>query len=659
MDRKTIPFFRYNTIVVGTGAAGYNAALALFKLGQKEIAMVTEGRLMGTSRNTGSDKQTYYKLTLCGQEPDSVGQMAKDLFAGGCVDGDLALAEAAGSLRAFFHLVDIGVPFPFNQSGGYVGYKTDHDPLSRGTSAGPLTSKYMTECLERQVQEKGIPVFDGYQAVRIFTEGEGEKKRARGILALNKRKCGDEGERFAVFAAENVIWATGGEAGMYQSSVYPVSQTGGMGVVLEAGAVAKNLTESQFGIASVKFRWNLSGTFQQCIPRYVSLDDKGEDEREFLREFFDSPEQLVTATFLKGYQWPFDPRKARDFGSSLIDLLVYQETVLRGRRVYLDFTRNPSELEEEGDFSLSHLVGEAREYLENCDALQRTPYLRLKHMNPGAIEVYKSHGIDISREYLEIALCAQHNNGGIGGNQWWESSIPHLFAIGEVNGSHGVYRPGGSALNAGQVGGLRASQYIAANYPGLPPDKEEFMRLHQKEIEEEIRFWEEALSPGGEVIAVKEELLQLRRRMTQYGASIRSGSGLKKAIRENRAQWEALGKCHRLSAPGELKDLYKLRQLLVSQFVYLQAMADYDEKVGISRGSCLVYHSQGTLPNDRLGEEFRNITKETDTATLQEISYDRASVSCRIWWRPVRPVPEENNWFENVWKNYRENAIIR
>ncbi len=174
MDRKNIPFFRYNTIVVGTGAAGYNAALALFKLGQKEIAMVTEGRLMGTSRNTGSDKQTYYKLTLCGQEPDSVGQMAKDLFTGGCVDGDLALAEAAGSLRAFFHLVDIGVPFPFNQSGGYVGYKTDHDPLSRGTSAGPLTSKYMTECLERQVQEKRIPVFDGYQAVRIFTEGEGD-----------------------------------------------------------------------------------------------------------------------------------------------------------------------------------------------------------------------------------------------------------------------------------------------------------------------------------------------------------------------------------------------------------------------------------------------------------------------------------------------------
>ncbi|NBH71661.1 FAD-binding protein [Clostridiaceae bacterium] len=659
MDRKNIPFFKYNTIIVGTGAAGYNAALALWKLGQREIAMVTEGRLMGTSRNTGSDKQTYYKLTLCGQEPDSVGQMARDLFEGGCVDGDLALAEAAGSLRAFFHLVDIGVPFPFNQSGGYVGYKTDHDPLSRGTSVGPLTSRYMTECLERQVQERGVPVFDGYQAVRILTEGEGGEKRACGILALNKRECADARKRYAVFSAENVIWATGGEAGMYQSSVYPFGQTGGMGVALEAGAVAKNLTESQFGIASVKFRWNLSGTFQQCIPRYVSLDEKGGDEREFLREFFDTPRQLVTATFLKGYQWPFDPRKVSDFGSSLIDLLVYQETVLRGRRVYLDFTRNPSALEAGGCFSLEHLAGEARAYLENCGALQNTPYLRLKHMNPAAIEVYGSHGIDISREYLEIALCAQHNNGGIACGQWWESSIRHLFAVGEVNGSHGVYRPGGSALNAGQVGGLRAAQYIAANYPGLPPGREEFMQFHGKEVEEEIRFGEGALKPGTEKIDVGEELSRLRRRMTQYGASIRSAGGLKTAIQENRAQWEALAECHRISAPGELKDLYKLRQLLVSQFVYLQAMMDYDENVGISRGSYLVYHPQGTLPNSRLGEEFRNITKETDTATLQEISYDKASESCHIWWRPVRPIPEENNWFENVWKNYRENAIIR
>ena len=50
---------------------------------------------MGTSRNTGLDKQTYYKLNLCGNASDSPEAMAKDLFVGRCVDGHVAYAEAA------------------------------------------------------------------------------------------------------------------------------------------------------------------------------------------------------------------------------------------------------------------------------------------------------------------------------------------------------------------------------------------------------------------------------------------------------------------------------------------------------------------------------------------------------------------------------------
>ena len=662
MNKNNIPFYQYNTIIVGTGAAGFNAAVALHKLGQRDIALVTEGRLMGTSRNTGSDKQTYYKMTLCGKEPDSVFRMASTLFDGGCMDGDIAMAEAAGSLQAFFHLIDIGVPFPFNSNGEYVGYKTDHDPLKRGSSVGPLTSRYMTECLERQAEQRGIPVYDGYQAIKLLTEGEAAEKKAVGVLALNKKQCDNPEERYAVFSAVNVIWATGGEAGMYEASVYPVSQTGGMGVLLEAGADAKNLTESQFGIASVKFRWNLSGTFQQCIPRYVSTKQDGTDECEFLDAYFDTSEQLLTAIFLKGYQWPFDPRKAADQGSSLIDLLVYQETVLRGRRVYLDYMHNPSCMEKKGCLTFEHLVGEAREYLENCGGLLESPFARLQYINPSAIEVYSSHQIDISKEYLEIAVCAQHNNGGIAGNQWWETSIRHLFAIGEVNGSHGVYRPGGSALNSGQVGGYRASQYIAKHYSGKAMEREAFFRRHWMEIEPEVRFAEMALKENRapeKWLDLKEERRMLGSRMTKYGACIRTADAIRKAISENRKQWDRLLKLDRLEKSAQLKEYYQLKQLLVSQYVYLQAMLDYDGQVGISRGSYLVYNPKGILPNGKLDETFRSITKETDTTVLQEISYDADTGSCEVWWRPVRPLPEEDTWFENVWKKYREDAIIK
>ena len=50
-------FLTFDAIVVGTGAAGYNAACRLREL-NKNVAIVTEGVLTGTSRNTGSDKQT-------------------------------------------------------------------------------------------------------------------------------------------------------------------------------------------------------------------------------------------------------------------------------------------------------------------------------------------------------------------------------------------------------------------------------------------------------------------------------------------------------------------------------------------------------------------------------------------------------------------------
>ena len=60
-----------HTAVVGSGAAGYAAANRLYEAGQRDIVMLTEGVNKGTSRNTGSDKQTYYKLSLCGGTADS------------------------------------------------------------------------------------------------------------------------------------------------------------------------------------------------------------------------------------------------------------------------------------------------------------------------------------------------------------------------------------------------------------------------------------------------------------------------------------------------------------------------------------------------------------------------------------------------------------
>ncbi len=434
---------QYHTIIVGSGCAGYASAERLHSLGVRDIAILTEGRLMGTSRNTGSDKQTYYKLSLCGGAGDSVREMAETLYAGGGVMGEHALCEAAYSTRAFMHLVELGVPFPTNEYGEYAGYKTDHDPRSRATSCGPLTSKYMTEALERAVMEKGIEILDGWQAVSVLTH-EGA---VSGILCVSA----GTGEFFAL-SCQNIVLCTGGPAGIYQNRVYPESQHGATGLAIAAGAALSNMEQWQYGMASTKFRWNLSGTYQQVLPRYVSVGADGA-EREFLFEALGAPS--LGLIFLKGYQWPFDTRKIE--GSSRVDLLVAAE-IKRGRRVYLDFTRNPKGLEN----GFEGLPREAYEYLSRSGALFGTPIERLAHMNMGAIALYADHGIDLYREHLEIAVCAQHCNGGVAVDAHWQSTVTGLYAVGEAAGTFGVYRPGGSALNSTQVGALRAAEHIAA-----------------------------------------------------------------------------------------------------------------------------------------------------------------------------------------------------
>jgi succinate dehydrogenase / fumarate reductase, flavoprotein subunit len=104
-----------NTLVIGSGAASLNAAISLHLMKQEDVIIATAQLGGGTSNNAGSDKQTYYKLSLAGDEPDSATKMAEDLFDGKCMHGDIALCEAQGSVAGFLNLIRLGVPFPQNR----------------------------------------------------------------------------------------------------------------------------------------------------------------------------------------------------------------------------------------------------------------------------------------------------------------------------------------------------------------------------------------------------------------------------------------------------------------------------------------------------------------------------------------------------------------
>ena len=654
----TLLFYRCHSLIIGSGAASLNCALHLHNFGLENIAIVTECLGGGTSNNSGSDKQTYYKLSLFGQKKDSVYGMAQTLFSGGSMHGDIALVESSLSPQEFFHLVQIGVPFPHNAYGGYIGYKTDYDSKQRATSAGPWTSQQMFRKLLVQVQKEKIPILDKYEVISLLTNEKEAEKRVVGAIAINKNLASAGLFSLVVFQAENIVMGTGGPGGLYKTSVYPEKHLGSTGIALEVGAKAVNLTEWQYGLASTKFRWNVSGTYQQAIPRYISTKSDGSDEREFLNEFFPTMGKLATAIFLKGYQWPFDVEKITNYSSSLIDILVYRENVLKGRRVFLDFTKNPTANQKLEEFNLNNLDAEAYTYLKKGEALLDTPFVRLKQMNPLAVNIYRQHGIDLSKEPLEIAVCAQHNNGGLVGNIWWESNIKHLFPIGEVNGSHGVHRPGGSALNSGQVGGLRAAEFISQKYSDFTLNKKDFLAQTKLQIASKLELFQKALQrvhkSGQDMSSFRREFQE---RMTKYAAHIRNLQDIKKSLKEAQAQYNRLNLGEiSLNDKAEIVEFFQNRQLCLTQVAILKSIEAYLEGGGGSRGSYLVLDKQGELVSEELNEQWKY---RSELVRLRKfiLEYQYRERTQKINWIPVREIPQDKFWFEKVWKSYINKEI--
>lgn len=649
LSEMSIPAYTIPTIVVGSGAAGLNCAEHLHELGV-EFAVVTDCVGAGTSSNSGSDKQTYYKIGVFGDVPDSPMDFARTLFAGGMCHGDLAYAEALGSLPEFFHLVRNGVEFPCNRYGAYVGYKTDHDPRQRATSAGPRTSQQMVQGALRRLQQLGCLIFDGYEVIRLLTAGVGKQRRVVGCLALNLERLGAPELGLTVFWAENVVLATGGPGELYATSVYPRGQVGNHGLALEIGARANNLTESQFGLASVGFRWNLSGTYQQVIPSYFSIEADGGDRREFLFDYYQTYEQVAGNTFLKGYQWPFHAGRLQDFGSSLVDLAVEEERQ-RGRRVYMDFMHNPGG----GDLEVAKLPAEARGYLERSGATQPTPFERLLHMNPLAVDIYAEHGVDL-RQPLEVAVCAQHCNGGLSVDLWWETTVPHLFAIGEVAGTHGV-RPGGSALNSGQVGGLRAAQRIAARYAARP-DPEQCLLAAREQILEEIGRLRQYLLAGHDAPRAEDVRRDIQQRMTAHAAFMRTPEGARQALAEARRLLTQVGHGLRISGPQELPQAIQNHHLALTQVAFLTALNDLLQRGGGSRGAYMVVDREGNSTVDTKGGP-RLPHRPENLAMRQEIieTHFTGRGRCEVTVTRPRPLPQDDSWYENTWREWREGRI--
>ncbi len=584
----------FDVLVVGSGAAGFACACRLYGYGVKDVCVVTQDVNGGTSRNAGSDKQTYYKLDLCAPDGDSVEKMARDLFDGGSVSGQKALIMASESVRCFMDLVEAGVPFPSDEYGRFIGYRTDHDDSARATSAGPLTSKYMTEALEARASRLGVTILDGHLVCSLAVDGG----RCHGVVCL-----ADGGIKQLYSKA--VVLACGAPTGIYADSVYPDERNGAAGLALAAGAELCNFQEWQYGIASTKFRWNLSGSYQQVIPRYFSRLPDG-TEREFLLDSL-RPGELYPLIFAKGCHWPFDCRER--LASSKIDLLVADEK-RKGARVFIDYTAEPEGMRTD-------IIGdEARAFWAEAGLGVGSPYERLARLNPRAVELYRSHGIDPAKEPIEIGVCAQHNNGGIKTDADCETAVKGLFAIGEAAGDFGVYRPGGAALNDTQVGALRAAKRISACLADAPAPARIVPDVRLPRISDEPTLY-----------GIRDSLA---RRMSSYAGMDRDVKQLESLVADLVELLDGFYDKVTVGGADAFADLLRFHQTALSGLALCRTELASARDIG-SRGGCVCYDGEVFLPED---EKYR--------AYLTVTSRDG------VRYEPVDPIPESRPMFETL-----------
>lgn len=642
-----IPVYRAGCIIIGSGAAGLRAAVELKRRGS-DVAIMSQSAWGGTSACSGSDKQTLHTANTSDQG-DNFKAMARAIRAGGAMDEDTAYVEAVGSARMMASLQFLGLPLPQDPLGGTLRYQTDHDEVGRATSCGPRTSRLMVKVLAEEALRLDIPFFNHTTTVKILTAGEGERRHVTGVIAI---RASDRGETnpygFALFATEVIVLAAGGPGELYRDSVYPNGCFGSLGLALEAGVELVNLTESQFGIGTRRegFPWNLSGTYVQAIPHIYSMDDAGR-EHHFLADYYRTTRELASNVFRKGYQWPFHSTRMLDFGSSLVDLAIHRENAA-GRRVFMDFNRNPLPVPGDRPFDLQDLDEDVKRYLGNAGAGQKLPIERLRHMNPLAIELYRRYKVDIAAEPLEFAVNNQHMNGGIMVDTWGRSNLAGCYAIGEAAGTHGVTRPGGAALNAGQVFGTRAAEHIAASRKAMAAPAATIGAIAGAAIQELQQILRNS-SP----LSTRSIRMSVQARMSHRAGIICDATGVTEALREAQAlNAEIRDKGIACGRAAEAARVLQWQQTALASEAVLTALDYFIRNGGGSRGARAICDAEGeSLPLARSGPltGFR-FRKERDAHRDEQIIVRNEGGSLKISTRPNRTFDETaRSFFERDW----------
>ena len=453
-----------DVVVVGSGIAGLTAALRVRASGVGSVLVVTKDRL-----SSGSTQWAQGGIAAALGPEDTPEQHLHDtLVAGaGVCDVEAVRVLVNEGPAAVHELIDLGTHFDQTSEGGLQltregGHLRDRIAHAGGDATGAEIQRALVAAVR---SARGIEAIEHALAVDVIPGAEG------GVAGVTVHVMG-EGQHDGVGAVlcRALVLASGGLGQLFSATTNPPVATGdGMALALRAGAVLRDLEFVQFH-PTVMWLGPASRGQQPLISEAVRgegaflVDDAGESFMQGLHPLADlAPRDVVAKAIM---------RRMRQTGAS---------------HVWLDGR---------------HLGGDT-----------------WTRRFPTILATCRRHGVDPVTELIPVAPACHYASGGVAVDLHGRSSVPGLFATGEVacSGVHGANRLASNSLLEGLVFSRRIADLFATS--GLPARQEPVTDAR----------------PTGLVAA--EAVPAIQATMTEHAGVLRADTGLGIAASELEALW--------------------------------------------------------------------------------------------------------------------------
>lgn len=512
-------------LVIGGGLAGLAAALQARRSGCDVVIAAKGG--VGRSGNTILARNSVAAVVAGGHDGDSVARHVRDTLAGGAGLNDPGLVKilAGEAGDAIDWLVDCGVPFLSENGKLVVKGSPGHTGKRILTAIGAGKSPRLPGlAITGPLLQKALE-----SGVRLLENVlvTGLIRRDDGVAGA----CGLDRHRpgALVVEARAVILASGGAGRLYPFTTNAADVTGdGYALARLAGARLRDMEFVQFH--------PVVATGPPKLVLSTALFNEGAVLRNRLGE-----------AFMSKYS-PLGNLATRDVmaRASFTEINEGRGTWRGG--VYLDVSAIPPEI-------MAAKYGDIQHCLKN-------------------------------RKLIEVAPAAHFMMGGVVIDDHCRTTVPGLYACGEVAGGvHGANRLAGNALTEAVVFGRLAGRSAALEVrdgrprPGLADRELEALLGSNNLLPDQLTGKRKVVAPAGAMSAFAVTGKELRRLMGAHAGLVRCESGLREA-RNRLVELDEQADSAGIAGYRELLEYHQVKLMLTAAGTIVDAALQRKESVG-------------------------------------------------------------------------------